>query len=210
MTPTKDIAHARRESRRPLRHETATWQTVALGTFGMSLAVNLSTFGAHELERQAWADREARYQTDLQNAEQVRDHAVQELGVLAAWVSREQQAREEQAAAYETAAKEEKDYASVLARAPRHTFGQGECTYCGHCKPCPAGIDIAMVNKLYDLALMQEELPASLKAHYDQLSANADACIGCKSCESRCPFGVKIADRMAEAVRLFQLAPFFA
>ena len=43
----------------------------------------------------------------------------------------------------------------------------------------------------------KEELPASLKAHYDQLSANADACIGCKSCESRCPFGVKIAERMA-------------
>jgi|GluameStandDraft_1065615.scaffolds.fasta_scaffold53742_2 hypothetical protein len=84
MTPTKDIAHARRESRRPLRHETATWQTAALGMFGMSLAVNLSTFVAHELERQAWVDREARYQTDLQNAEQVRDHAVQELGVLAA------------------------------------------------------------------------------------------------------------------------------
>lgn len=101
MTPTKDIAHARRESRRPLRHETATWQTAALGMFGLSLAVNLSTCGAHKLDRQAWAAREAQYQTDLQNAEQVRDHAVQELGVLAARVSRDQQAREEQAAAYE-------------------------------------------------------------------------------------------------------------
>ena len=101
MTPTKDIAHARRESRRPLRHETATWQTAALGMFGLSLAVNLSTCGAHKLDRQAWAAREAQYQTDLQNAEQVRDHAVQELGVLAARVSREQQAWEEQAAAYE-------------------------------------------------------------------------------------------------------------
>jgi 3D (Asp-Asp-Asp) domain-containing protein len=100
-TTTKDIAHARREARRLLRGETAAWQTVALGTFGMSLAVNLSTFGAHELERQAWADRESRYQTQLQHVETIRDHAVQELGVLAAWVSREQQAREEQAAAYE-------------------------------------------------------------------------------------------------------------
>ena len=31
----------------------------------------------------------------------------------------------EQAVAYETAGEAEKDYASVLARAPRHTFGQG-------------------------------------------------------------------------------------
>lgn len=100
-TTTKDIAHARRESRRPLRHETAAWQTAALGMFGLSLAVNLSTCGTHELERQAWADRESRYQTQLQHVETVRDHAVQELGVMAARVSREQQARAEQAAAYE-------------------------------------------------------------------------------------------------------------
>ena len=107
------------------------------------------------------------------------------------------------AVAYETATMEEKDYASVLAGAPRHGY-YGQCTYCGHCAPCPAGIDIAMVNKLYDLALMQEELPASLKAHYDQLSANANACIGCKSCESRCPFGVKIAERMARTKEHFK------
>ena len=107
------------------------------------------------------------------------------------------------AVAYEAATMEEKDYASVLAKAPRHGY-YGQCTYCGHCAPCPAGIDIAMVNKLYDLALMQEQLPASLKAHYDQLSANADACIGCKGCESRCPFGVKIAERMARTKAHFR------
>jgi 3D (Asp-Asp-Asp) domain-containing protein len=100
-TTTKDIAHARREARRLLRGETAAWQTAALGMFGLSLAVNLSTCGAHELERQAWADRESRYQTQLQHVETVRDHAVQELGVMAARASREQQARAEQAAAYE-------------------------------------------------------------------------------------------------------------
>ncbi len=100
-TPTKDIAHARREARRLLRGETAAWQTAALGMFGLSLAVNLSTCGAHELDRQAWADQKAQYQTQLRQAETVRDHAVQELGVLAARVSKEQQARAAQAAAYE-------------------------------------------------------------------------------------------------------------
>ncbi len=110
----------------------------------------------------------------------------------------------EQAVAYESASMEEKDYASLLAKAPRHTFGQGECTYCGHCKPCPAKIDIAMVNKYYDLAVMQPETPATVKAHYLSLEHRADACVGCRSCESRCPFGVKIADRMKKAAELFE------
>lgn len=56
-----------------------------------------------------------------------------------------------EAVAYETASEEERDYASTLAGAPRHAYS-GQCTYCGHCAPCPKGIDIAMVNKLYDLA----------------------------------------------------------
>lgn len=110
----------------------------------------------------------------------------------------------EQAAAYETASGEEKDYASVLARAPKHTFGQGECTYCGHCKPCPANIDIAMVNKYYDLASMQPQVPATVRAHYQALGHRADECVGCRACESRCPFGVPIAERMVKTAELFQ------
>lgn len=109
----------------------------------------------------------------------------------------------EAAAAYETASEEEKDYASALAKAPRHTFVQGECTYCGHCKPCPANIDIAMVNKYYDLAAMQEQTPDTVKAHYLALDHHAGECIGCKGCESRCPFGVKIAERMEKAAQVF-------
>ncbi len=108
-----------------------------------------------------------------------------------------------QAVAYETASQEEKDYASVLANAPKNTFGKGECTYCGHCKPCPSNIDIAMVNKYYDLASMQPEVPATVKAHYFALEHRADACIGCRGCESRCPFGVSIAERMKKADELF-------
>ena len=106
------------------------------------------------------------------------------------------------AVAYETATDEEKDYASVLAKAPLHAY-YGQCTYCGHCAPCPVGIDIAMVNKLYDLAVMQDEIPATLRAHYEQLSANARDCIGCKGCETRCPFGVAVAGRMEKTAKLF-------
>ena len=104
---------------------------------------------------------------------------------------------------YETASDAEKDYASVLANAPRHAYS-GQCTYCGHCKPCPVNIDIAMVNKFYDLATMQPEVPDSVKSHYELLEHHADECIGCKGCESRCPFGVQIADRMQKTAELFE------
>ena len=56
----------------------------------------------------------------------------------------------------EEASDSAKDYATTLSRAPYHRFGQGECTYCGHCKPCPADIDIALVNKYYDLYVAQQ------------------------------------------------------
>lgn len=108
----------------------------------------------------------------------------------------------DQAVAYETASESERDYASVLAHAPRHAYS-GQCTYCGHCAPCPSGIDIAMVNKLYDLATMQEALPVSIRAHYEALSARAGDCVGCGGCEKRCPFGVKVVSRMEKAKALF-------
>ena len=106
------------------------------------------------------------------------------------------------AVAYETAGEEEKDYASVLASAPFHSY-RGECTYCGHCKPCVANLDIALINKFYDLATMQEEVPASVQSHYELLEHKASECIGCQSCEERCPFGVPIAERMEKTAELF-------
>ena len=105
------------------------------------------------------------------------------------------------AVAYEAATEEERDYASVLAKAPRHAYS-GQCTYCGHCAPCPAGIDIAMVNKLYDLAAMQPEVPATVRAHYQALSTTAADCIACGGCETRCPFGVPVVERMEKAKAL--------
>jgi len=108
----------------------------------------------------------------------------------------------DEAVSYETASEEEKDYASVIASAPLHSY-MGQCTYCGHCKPCPAEIDIAMVNKYYDLAVQQNTVPESVRQHYLALGTTASSCIGCQSCESRCPFGVKIAERMEKTAELF-------
>ncbi|MBQ5951273.1 MAG: aldo/keto reductase [Lachnospiraceae bacterium] len=108
----------------------------------------------------------------------------------------------DEAVAYETADDAARDYASVLAGAPLHSY-KGQCTYCGHCRPCPMDIDIAMVNKLYDLATSQPEVPESVREHYRALSVTASSCIGCQSCESRCPFEVAIAERMEKTADLF-------
>ena len=108
----------------------------------------------------------------------------------------------DEAVAYESASDDAKDYASVIASAPLHSYS-GQCTYCGHCKPCPMDIDIAMVNKFYDLASSQAETPESISEHYRALEHTASECIGCRGCESRCPFGVEIADRMEKTAELF-------
>ncbi len=106
------------------------------------------------------------------------------------------------AVSYETASEEEKDYGAVIASAPLHSY-RGQCMYCGHCKPCPMEIDIAMVNKFYDLASVQPKVPESVLDHYRSLEKHGSDCIGCRGCESRCPFGVEIADRMRKAAELF-------
>ena len=108
----------------------------------------------------------------------------------------------DQALHYEDASEEEKDYASVLANAPFHSY-RGECTYCGHCKPCAAKLDIAMINKYYDLAAMQPTVPATIRSHYELLAHKASECIACGACEARCPFGVPVAERMKKTAELF-------
>ena len=106
------------------------------------------------------------------------------------------------AVGYESSSETEKDYASVIANAPFHSY-RGECTYCGHCKPCAANLDIAMINKFYDLATMQPQIPATVQSHYELLEHRASECIGCHLCEARCPFGVPIAERMEKTAKLF-------
>ena len=73
---------------------------------------------------------------------------------------------------YEMASDEEKDYASVLVNAPRNSY-EGQCTYCGHCAPCPMKINVAMVSKFYDLARVHDDVPDSVREHYNNMEANA-------------------------------------
>lgn len=104
--------------------------------------------------------------------------------------------------AYEYAKEEERDYAPALARFPKISW-RGHCMYCGHCAPCPKGIDVAMVTKLLNLSVAQGEVPETVREHYAVLEHTAKECVACKACEKRCPFEVKVVENMKKAAEIF-------
>ena len=93
---------------------------------------------------------------------------------------------------------EERDYAEIGTFAPADA--EGVCVYCNHCQPCPAGIDVGLVNKYYDLSRAGDALAHE---HYLNLAARADDCRQCGHCESRCPFKVRQETRMEEIAAYF-------
>ena len=97
---------------------------------------------------------------------------------------------------------EQLEYESVI-RCMIDNPQTGYCMYCGHCQPCSSGIDIAMINKLISLCVPRNFVPETVREHYDMLSIKASACIGCRVCETRCPFEVDIVSKMREAIGLF-------
>lgn len=91
-----------------------------------------------------------------------------------------------------TATREENDYSVIGGFTPVAAIGN--CVYCNHCEPCPAGIDIGLVNKYYDLSLAGDKMAHD---HYSKLTVKANDCLGCGHCDSRCPFGVKQQEKMS-------------
>lgn len=99
---------------------------------------------------------------------------------------------------YLDANEDERDYSVIARLAPQSKAAS--CVYCNHCQPCPAGIEIGLVNKYYDLARLGDKLAAD---HYRTLTAHASDCTECGHCDSRCPFGVTQSERMQEIAAYF-------
>lgn len=125
-------------------------------------------------------------------------YAIDRPGVLVAVPGVQTMEHLDQVLKFLTATEQEKDY-SVIATFTSDTIS-GTCVYCNHCQPCPAGIDVGLVNKYYDLALAGDSIA---KNHYDKLSMKADDCLHCGHCEERCPFSVKQMSRMEEIREYF-------
>lgn len=88
--------------------------------------------------------------------------------------------------------------------------GKGDCVYCNHRLPCPAKINIGETSMLLDWAERKGSGEAStvggadkVRESYDKLEIKASACTSCGACENRCPFDVRIVERMKRAVAVF-------
>lgn len=86
---------------------------------------------------------------------------------------------------------EEKDYSVLGTFTPKEALGA--CVYCNHCQPCPAGLNVGLMNKYYDLAMAGDTMAAN---HYEKLTKHAVDCVKCGHCDNRCPFKVKQSERM--------------
>lgn len=93
---------------------------------------------------------------------------------------------------------QERDYSILGQFTP--TSLQGKCVYCQHCMPCPMGLDIALINKYYDLSKAGD---AIARDHYQNLEKRASDCVGCGHCTDRCPFQVDQAAKMQEIAEYF-------
>ncbi len=96
------------------------------------------------------------------------------------------------------ATEDQKDYSVLGSFTPRESAGV--CFYCNHCQPCPAVLDIGLINKYYDLSLAGDALA---KDHYANLGRRASDCVECGHCNTRCPFHVDQMSRMKEIVSYF-------
>ena len=96
------------------------------------------------------------------------------------------------------AAPKERDYSVLGTFTPKDVTGT--CVYCNHCAPCPAGLNIGLINKYYDLARIGDDMAAD---HYAKLEKHASDCLHCGHCDRRCPFGVAPSRRMEEIREYF-------
>lgn len=94
----------------------------------------------------------------------------------------------------------ERDFSALLANFG--TYQEGECTYCNHCLPCPAAVDVGQISRLVDVA--QYTTPQRLRRIYDALAVKASACTECGACVERCPFDVDVLPKLRQAVELFE------
>ena len=125
-------------------------------------------------------------------------YALDKPGVLAVLPGIRSLAEMREALAWLTASPEERDYAILGTFTPKDVTGT--CVYCNHCQPCPAGLNVGLINKYYDLAAIGDAMAAD---HYEKLTRHASDCTACGHCDSSCPFHVHQTERMGTIAAYF-------
>lgn len=89
---------------------------------------------------------------------QCMQYALDKPGVLSIMAGVRDRADLQKLLGYFTASPEARDYSVLGSFAPQDAAGK--CVYCNHCQPCPAGLDVGIINKYYDLARAGINWPA--------------------------------------------------
>ena len=84
----------------------------------------------------------------------------------------------------------------------RKDLGSRFCRRCGYCAPCTVGININMCFLMKNY-LHKYNLVEWAKERYEALPLHASDCIGCRACESRCPYNLPISEMMRDIARDF-------
>ena len=77
------------------------------------------------------------------------------------------------------------------------------CTGCGYCLPCPQGIDIPGVIKIWNTYNIVR-VDGHFIRDYQILDVTADCCIMCGICEGKCPNGIGIIGIMEKTQALLK------
>ena len=77
----------------------------------------------------------------------------------------------------------------------RNELGSQFCRRCGYCAPCPQGINIPQ-NFLMVNYLRKYGLADWAKARYYAMEKTAKDCVGCGTCETRCPYDLPIREML--------------
>lgn len=74
-----------------------------------------------------------------------------------------------------------------------------ECTACGYCLPCPAGVDIPSVFQHYNLLINTKEQKWVYSSVLSSAGRDASKCFECGKCEKMCPQEISIVKELKAA-----------
>ena len=86
------------------------------------------------------------------------------------------------------------------------------CTGCRYCMPCPKGVDIPALFRVYNMTALESKSAARFE--YAQTvglkkePAFATQCIGCGKCEQHCPQSIPIRKKIKEADKVLRPLPY--
>ena len=78
------------------------------------------------------------------------------------------------------------------------------CRRCGYCQPCPIGINIPLMF-LCEGYYLRYNLKEWAISRYESMKTKPSQCIKCGRCESKCPYNIKIRDRIDEIVKIMEV-----